>query len=149
MTNANPKNMNTNPNTIAIIGMTGRFPGAGNIDEYWRNLAAGIESVSFFSDEELTASGLDAAAVRKNPSCVAARGVVKGAEWFDAAFFNISAKEAEVIDPQQRMFLEASWEALEGAGYDPARVKGYVGVFAGMGNNTYYINNLHSRPDVR
>jgi acyl transferase domain-containing protein len=136
------------PNAIAIIGMSGRFPGAANVDEFWRNLVAGVESASIFSDEELAASGLDVAAVRKNPNCVASRGIVEKAEWFDAAFFNISATEAEVIDPQQRLFLEASWEALENAGYDSSRFKGSVGVFAGMGNNTYYLNNLHAHSDL-
>ena len=140
--------MDTNSQGIAIIGMSGRFPGARNVDEFWRNLVAGVESISFFTDEELAAAGLDVAGLRKDPGCVAARGIVAEAEWFDAAFFNISAREAEVTDPQQRLFLEASWEALENAGYDPARVSGYVGVYAGMSNNTYYLNNLHSHPDL-
>jgi len=140
--------MDTNYEGIAIIGMSGRFPGAGNVDEFWRNLVAGVESVSFFSDEELAAAGLDVAALRKDPSNVAARGVVKEAEWFDASFFNVSPKEAEVIDPQQRLFLEASWEVLENAGYDPARAKGYVGVYAGMSPNSYFWNNVYSHPDV-
>ncbi|EEF63174.1 beta-ketoacyl synthase N-terminal-like domain-containing protein [Pedosphaera parvula] len=133
---------------IAIIGMTGRFPGASNIEEFWRNLATGVESISTFSDDELAASGLDVAAIRKTPGYVAARGILKNAEWFDAAFFGMNSKEAEVTDPQQRLFLEGAWEALEHAGYDPERYAGSVGVYAGMGNNTYYINNLHLRPDV-
>jgi amino acid adenylation domain-containing protein len=140
--------MDTNYEGIAIIGMSGRFPGAGNVDEFWRNLLAGVESISFFSDEELAASGLDVAQLRKDPSNVAARGVVKDAEWFDAALFNISPKEAEVIDPQQRLFLEASWEVLENAGYDPARAKGYIGVYAGMSPNSYFWNNVFSHPDA-
>jgi acyl transferase domain-containing protein len=133
---------------IAIIGMSGRFPGAANLDEFWRNLAAGTESISTFTDEELAAAGLDVAALRKDPSQVAARGIVRDAEWFDAPFFGMSAKQAEVTDPQQRLFLEASWEVLENAGYDPARVDGPVGVYAGMGDATYYLNNLHARPEL-
>ena len=133
---------------IAIIGMSGRFPGAQNVEEFWRNLAGGVESISFFTDEELTAAGLNVAEIRKDSSNVAARGVVKDPEWLDAAFFNISAKEAEVMDPQQRLFLEASWEVLENAGYDPARIKGYVGVYAGMSSNTYYWNNVHAHPEA-
>jgi acyl transferase domain-containing protein len=133
---------------IAIIGLSGRFPGAANVDEFWRNLVAGVESISTFTDEELAASGLDPAAVRKDPSQVPARGIVRDAEWFDAPFFGLSAKQAEVTDPQQRLFLEASWEVLENAGYDPARVEGPIGVYAGMGDATYYLNQLHSRTDI-
>jgi acyl transferase domain-containing protein len=105
---------------IAIIGMTGRFPGAANVDEFWRNLVAGVESISNFTDEELAASGLDGPVLRKDPSFVPARGILPDAEWFDAVFFGMNAKQAEVTDPQQRLFVEASWEALENAGYDPA-----------------------------
>lgn len=133
---------------IAIIGMSGRFPGAANVKEFWRNLVAGIESISTFTDAELAASGLDVAALRKDPSAVAARGILQHPEWFDAAFFGMNAKQAEVTDPQQRLFLEASWEALESAGYDAARVDGPIGVFAGCGDSTYYLNHLHSRPDI-
>jgi acyl transferase domain-containing protein len=133
---------------IAIVGLTCRFPGAANVDEFWRNLVAGKESISTFSDEELAASGLDVAALRKNPNYVAARGIVPDPEMFDALFFGISAKEAEVTDPQQRLFLEASWEALENAGYDPEREDSSIGVYAGMGRLTYYTKNLNSRPDV-
>ncbi|HWF17729.1 MAG TPA: amino acid adenylation domain-containing protein, partial [Verrucomicrobiae bacterium] len=133
---------------IAIIGLTGRFPGAADVDGFWRNLVAGVESICAFSDEELAASGLDVAALRKTPGYVAARGILEKADWFDAAFFGMNPKEAEVTDPQQRLFLEASWEALENAGYAPSQFQGSIGVYAGMGNNTYYLNNLHSRPDL-
>ncbi len=133
---------------IAIIGMTGRFPGAANVDEFWRNLEAGVESITRFTDEELAAGGLDVAALRKDPSYVAARGVLQNADWFDASFFGVNAKQAEVTDPQQRLFVEASWEALENAGYDPARVDGPIGVYAGMGLGTYYLKNVQTRPDV-
>jgi len=133
---------------IAIIGMSGRFPGAANVDEFWRNLVAGVESISTFTDEELAASGLDVAAVRKNPHEVPARGIVRDVEWFDAPFFGMSAKQAEVTDPQQRLFLEASWEVLENAGYDPARIEGPVGVYAGMGDATYYLHHVHARKDL-
>ncbi len=133
---------------IAIIGMTGRFPGAANLDEFWRNLVAGVESISTFTDEELAASGLDVPALRKDPSYVPARGILHNAEWFDAAFFGINGRHAEVTDPQQRLFFEASWEALENAGYDPERVDGRIGVYAGMSGSTYYLKNLHSKPDL-
>ena len=140
--------MDTNSNSIAIIGVSGRFPGAKNVDAFWKNLTAGVESISFFSDEELAASGVDVAELKKAPGYRAARGMIEQADWFDAAFFNISAKEAEVLDPQQRLFLEAAWEVMEDAGYDPARVKGYVGVYAGMSVNSYYMNNLYLRTDL-
>ena len=130
---------------VAIIGLTGRFPGAANVDEFWQNLAAGVESIATFSDEELRASGVDAAALRGNSDYVPARGILQDAEMFDAAFFGMNPKEAEVTDPQQRVFLEAAWQALENAGYDPERAPGPIGVYAGMSNNSYYLNNLLSR----
>ena len=140
--------MDTNCSGIAIIGMSGRFPGAGSVDRFWKNLVDGVEAISFFSDEELLASGVDVAALKKDPGYVAARSIVENPDLFDASFFSISSKEAEFIDPQQRLFLEASWEALEHAGYDPARTNGYVGVYAGMGGSSYYVNNVLSRPDL-
>ena len=140
--------MDENYNGIAIIGMSGRFPGASNVDEFWRNLVDGVESISTFTDEELAASGIDVAEVRKDPSYVVGRGVVKEAEWLDAAFFNIIASEAALLDPQQRLFLEASWEVLEDAGYDPAQYKNYIGVYGGMGFNTYFLHNGATHPDL-
>ena len=116
---------------IAIIGMAGRFPGAENVEELWANLVAGRENVSFFDDSELAASGLDPAELRSRGQYVPARGVLKDADCFDAAFFGVHPKEAEVMDPQQRVFLEACWEALERAGYAPNKMSGSVGVFAG------------------
>ena len=105
---------------IAIIGLHGRFPGAGSVEEVWANLVAGRETISFFSDAELTASGLDPAALRRAGHYVPARGVLKDAECFDAGFFGIHPKEAEVMDPQHRVFLEACWEALEQRAMRPA-----------------------------
>jgi len=133
---------------IAIIGMAGRFPGAESIEEFWTNLVAGKESISFFSDAELAESGLDAAALKRRGQYVPARGVLKEADCFDAAFFGIHPKEAEVTDPQQRVFLEACWAALERAGYAPSHVRGTVGVFAGVNCNTYFPNALQQRPDL-
>ncbi|MSU58570.1 MAG: amino acid adenylation domain-containing protein [Pedosphaera sp.] len=138
----------SNQEGIAIIGLTGRFPGAENVGEFWRNLVAGVESISTFSDEELAAAGLDIAAVQKIPAYIRSRGVLKDAECFDAAFFGVNPKEAEATDPQQRVFLEAAWSALESAGYTSENYRGAIGVFAGMSNNSYYLHNLHSRRDV-
>ena len=133
---------------VAIIGMAGRFPGAESVGELWANLLAGKECVSFFGDEELADSGLDIAALRRRGQYVAARGVLKDADCFDAAFFGIHPKEAEVMDPQQRVFLEACWSALETAGYAPGDAPGTVGVFAGATFNTYYQHVLQRRPDL-
>ncbi|MEO6191568.1 MAG: amino acid adenylation domain-containing protein, partial [Thermoanaerobaculia bacterium] len=126
---------------IAIIGMAGRFPGAGSVEELWRNLTGGVESISFFSDDELRVAGV-AEADLANPRYVRARGVVDGADRFDAPFFGYSPREAEVVDPQQRLFLECAWEAFEDAGHEPASFPGDVGVFAGAGMNTYILNFL-------
>ena len=134
---------------IAIIGLHGRFPGAGSVEEFWANLVAGRETVSFFSDAELTASGLDPAALRRAGHYVPARGVLRDAECFDAGFFGIHPKEAEVMDPQHRVFLEACWEALERAGYAPGRIQEVVGIYAGATFNTYYLHALHPRPELR
>ena len=134
---------------IAIIGLHGRFPGAGSVEEFWANLVAGRETISFFSDAELTASGLDPAALRRAGHYVPARGVLKDAECFDAGFFGIHPKEAEVMDPQHRVFLEACWEALERAGYAPGRIQQIVGIYAGATFNTYYLHALHPRPELR
>jgi acyl transferase domain-containing protein/acyl carrier protein len=125
---------------VAIVGMAGRFPGAENLEQYWDNLQRGVESVTFFSDEELAAAGVDPELLR-NPRFVRARGVLQGAELFDAVFFGLSPAEAKMIDPQHRVFLEAAWEALERSGYAPGAAQLNVGVYAGASLNTYLIEN--------
>ena len=136
----------TNLDGIAVVGLAGRFPKARNAREYWANLLAGRECLTTYTEEELAAAGCH---LGEHPEKrVRSRGVLENADLFDAAFFGYSPKEAEIMDPQQRVFLEAAWEALENAGYDPARVPGPVGVFAGAGINTYYPTNINSRPDV-
>jgi acyl transferase domain-containing protein/glutamate-1-semialdehyde aminotransferase len=131
---------------IAIIGMAGRFPGAGSVDELWQNLCAGVESTTFFSDAELDPN-IDAN-LKQSPNYVKARGIIDGADRFDAAFFGVSPREAEITDPQQRVFLEIAWAALENAGCDPNTFNGSIGVYAGTGNNTYFPNNIAGRSDV-
>jgi phthiocerol/phenolphthiocerol synthesis type-I polyketide synthase E len=121
---------------IAIIGMSGRFPGARTLDDFWRNLRDGIESISFFSDEELQASGIPSF-LSQNPNYVPARAILDDVELFDAAFFGFSPREAALMDPQHRLFLEAAWEALESAGYDPETYEGVIGVYAGASTNSY------------
>ena len=135
--------------SIAIVGLHGRFPGARTVDELWANLIAGRESISFFSDAELAEAGLNPAALARTGHYVPARGILEDAEYFDAAFFGIHPKEAEVMDPQQRVFLEGCWEALERAGYAPTRIRGAVGVYAGATHNTYYLHHLHGLPELR
>jgi acyl transferase domain-containing protein/glutamate-1-semialdehyde aminotransferase len=139
---------NTTLDGVAIIGMTGRFPGARNIGEFWRNLLAGVESISHFEPRELETSVLEDSSAREDPRYVPARGILDGIELFDAEFFGINPKEAQTLDPQQRLFLEAAWEALERAGYDPAATGGSVGVFAGMSNNSYFAANLKEHRDL-
>ena len=131
---------------IAIIGMAGRFPGARNLDEFWENLKAGVESISFFSDHELESTGLYTDLL-KDPRLVKAAGVLEDVDLFDASFFGFSPREAEITDPQQRLFLECAWEALENAGYDSETFEGLIGVYAGTSMNTYLMN-LYSNPDL-
>ncbi len=126
---------------IAIIGMAGRFPGANDIEEFWRNLRDGVESISAFTDEELQSSGIDPALLH-DPDYVKAAGVLKDAQWFDAAFFGFNPREADLMDPQHRQFLEVAWAALERAGYNPGTYSGAIGVYAGVGLNSYLLFNL-------
>ena len=133
---------------IAIVGMAGRFPGARNVGELWRNLLEGRETISHFRADELEPAPAEDMAARANPAYVRARGILDDIELFDAGFFGINPKEAEVLDPQQRVFLETAWEALEDAGYDPQNFTGPIGMFAGASNNCYYLQNLLNRKDV-
>jgi non-ribosomal peptide synthase protein (TIGR01720 family) len=128
---------------VAIIGMAGRFPRARSVDEFWRNLRDGVECVSFFTEQELEEEGVDPSLLAA-PGYVKAKGMLDDIELFDAAFFGITPAEAESMDPQQRLFLESAWEALENAGYDPGRYKGAISVFAGVSLNSYLMLNLLS-----
>lgn len=135
---------------VAIIGMAGRFPGAADVSKLWANLLAGAETTSFFKEHELDVSV--SPELRRDPNYVRARGVIEGVELFDAAFFGIPPSEVTVMDPQQRIFLEIAWEALENSGYAPdspamARL-GAVGIYAGTYNNTYYSSQVLKRPDL-
>src|SRR5712691_2851374 len=145
--NDSPESDHLNGLEIAIIGMVGRFPGAKNIDEFWQNLQHGVESVSFFSEEELKSSGV-ASTLLNDHHYVKAGAILNDVELFDAAFFGFNPREAEVMDPQQRLFLECAWEALESAGYDSETYEGLIGVYAGAGMNTYLFN-LYANSAVR
>jgi acyl transferase domain-containing protein/acyl carrier protein len=133
---------------VAIIGMTGRFPGARNIDQFWQNLCNGVESISFFTDKELSASNIDQALLH-NPKFVSADGVIDDMDMFDAEFFNYTPREAEILDPQHRLFLECAWEVMESAGYDSESYDGRVGVYASANLSSYLIRNILSNPDLR
>ncbi|MHB8519307.1 MAG: hybrid non-ribosomal peptide synthetase/type I polyketide synthase [Limisphaerales bacterium] len=130
---------------IAIIGMAGRFPRAKDLEAFWQNLRNGTESVSFFSEAELEADGVDVPA--NHPDYVKAGAILEEADRFDAGFFGITPREAELMDPQHRLALECAWEALENAGCDSAQYAGSIGVFFGMSLNTYLQANLLSHPE--
>jgi acyl transferase domain-containing protein/thioesterase domain-containing protein len=130
---------------VAIIGMVGRFPGANSVDELWQNLCQGIESTTFFADRELDPS-IDPQLI-KNPHYIKARGIIADGECFDADFFGINPSEAEVIDPQSRIFLELVVAALETAGY-AGTFDGLIGLYAGCSQNTYFTNHLAGRQDI-
>jgi len=132
---------------IAVIGLAGRFPGANNIDQFWENLKNGVEAISFFSDEELKEAGVPEQ-LRLDSNYVAAKGILDDIAGFDASFFNIPPREAELIDPQQRIFLECAWEALECAGYNPFNFAGRIGTFASASKNTYLLFNLITCPEL-
>lgn len=132
--------------SIAVIGMAGRFPGARNIEEFWERLRDGVETITFFSDEELLEAGVSRELLAQ-PNYVKARGLLDDADMFDATFFGFTPREAEIMNPQHRVLLECAWEALENAGYDPERYRAPVGVFAGGGLNMYLLN-VAMQPDV-
>ncbi len=139
----------TESSDIAVIGMHGRFPGAGSIDELWRHLRAGRELITRFSDEELRRAGVDEATLA-DPQYVKARPILAGIEYFDAPFFGYTPREAEIMDPQHRLFLESAWAAFEDAGYDVARYSkgaGAVGVYAGASLSSY-MANIYSHADL-
>ncbi|WP_405145064.1 SDR family NAD(P)-dependent oxidoreductase [Sphaerisporangium sp. NBC_01403] len=131
----------TSGTDIAIVGMSGRFPGASGVAELWTNIRAGLSGITRFTDEELRAAGVPEDLLQ-DPSYVKAGAVIDGVELFDAGFFGFSPKEAQILDPQQRLFLEHSHEALEDAGCDPTRFDGAIGVFGGGAWSSYLQNNL-------
>ena len=136
------------PEGIAVIGMSGRFPGARNIDDFWRNLCDGVESIAFFSNQELEESGFNVKAVDL-PNFVRSGRILDNVEGFDAAFFGYTPREAELMDPQHRLFLECAWEALEHAGYDSERCNEWIGVYGGVALNGYLLYNLFLNPEIR
>lgn len=131
---------------IAIIGMAGRYPRSRNLDEFWDHLRNGDELITFFTDEELLARGVDSAVVT-SPQFVKAAVVLDDMDLFDPSFFGFTRREAELLDPQHRLFLETAWEALENAGYSSDSYDGLIGVYAGAGINSYFLVNLFNNPN--
>lgn len=126
---------------IAVVGMAGRFPGANSMEEFWSNLKHGVESIRFYSEEEVIASGV-APEMARDPNFVPAAGGIDHEFDFDAEFFDFTPREAEILDPQQRIALESAWEALESAACNPETYQGRIGVIAGVSLNTYLLFNL-------
>ena len=141
-----PRAEGATPNAVAIVSMAGRFPGAPDLDRFWTNLRDGVESIAPVSDDELRRQGVDEATL-SNPRYVKAASTLDGVDLFDASFFGYSPREAELLDPQQRLFLECAWEALERAGYDPKLYPGEIGVWAGASFNAY-MTNIFSNPEI-
>jgi acyl transferase domain-containing protein len=134
------------PESIAIIGMSGRFPKADNLEQYWRNLRDGIECISFFSDPDPAAEE-ESGPGPGSPLFVSAGGVLEGMDLFDAPFFGLSARDAEGTDPQQRVFLECAWHSLEAAGYNPETYPGLIGVFAGAALS-FYLSDIYTNREA-
>jgi acyl transferase domain-containing protein len=124
---------------IAVIGMAGRFPGANNIIEFWENLKNGVETIAFFSPEEVQ-TGADPENLNQS-NYVKAKGTLQRIEYFDADFFGYSPREADIMDPQMRIFYECVWHALEDAGYDPGTYKKLIGLYAGARSSFYWEAN--------
>ncbi|MGJ8618143.1 MAG: type I polyketide synthase, partial [Sulfitobacter sp.] len=132
---------------IAIVGMSVDVPGAQGTDAYWANLRDGVESIRRLSEAELLAAGETPEAIaRKN--YVPAAAVLDGFDAFDADFFGFSPKDAAILDPQHRKFLEVSWAAMEQAGHPPETISGPIGVYAGCGMGSYFYFNICSNPDL-
>src|SRR5437660_2240229 len=126
---------------LAIVGMSGRFPGASDVQSFWRNLVDGMISIQTFSEQQLLEAGLSPELIR-HPQYVRAGTVLEGIKDFDASFFGFTPREAQCLDPQHRLFLECTWEALEQAGYPPDSYSGLIGVFAGSHTSDYLEQNL-------
>lgn len=132
---------------IAVIGMSGRFPKARNLDDFWQNLRNRVESISFFSNQELESVGVDPSLLN-DPNYVKANAVLEDIELFDASFFDFSPRTAEIMDPQHRLFLETAWEALESASYDSKTYEGQISVYGSASISSYFLFNLFSNTEL-
>ena len=131
---------------IAIIGVSGRFPGAPDIETFWKNLVEGVNSIARIPDDELNLTPEEHQTLLKNPNFVQKGATIKDCDKFDAAFFGIYPREAQAMDPQHRLFLECCWESIEDAGYNPYAYEGSIGVYGGSYMNTYVLSSLASNP---
>lgn len=136
-----------NLDAIAIVGMAIRFPGANSVEQFWQNLQQGVESISFFSESDMIAAGLNPELIQ-NSRYVKARSILENVEQFDAKFFGFTPREAAITDPQHRIMLECAWESLENAGYNSETYPGRIGVYAGMGLSSYSLFNLYPNRDL-
>lgn len=136
------------PSAIAVIGMAGRFPGADSVSEFWENLRHGRECITTLSEEALTAAGVSATTLA-DPAYVRRAAMLNGIEEFDAEYFGMTPYTARMMDPQQRLFLQTAWHALEDSGYDPQTYDGSVGVFASSTASGYLMDNLMSHRDTK
>nr|WP_113868425.1 type I polyketide synthase [Brenneria salicis]NMN92810.1 acyl transferase domain-containing protein [Brenneria salicis ATCC 15712 = DSM 30166]RBP59744.1 acyl transferase domain-containing protein [Brenneria salicis ATCC 15712 = DSM 30166]RLM29851.1 beta-ketoacyl synthase [Brenneria salicis ATCC 15712 = DSM 30166] len=132
---------------IAVVGMSARFPGAEDVTAFWRNLLEGVETISTFSEEELRESGIEEDLIASS-NYIRRRGILGNAQDFDAHFFDITPRDAEIMDPQHRIFLECCWHAFENAGYVPDTYPGKVGVFGGTGT-AWHLNKVNTHPEVQ
>ncbi|GAA2898270.1 hypothetical protein GCM10010517_63360 [Streptosporangium fragile] len=132
---------------VAVVGMALRVPGARTPEDFWRNLRGGVESIKTFTEEELLADGAAPEEIA-HPDYVPAFGALDDMAGFDARFFGLSPREAQMLDPQHRLFLECAWEALEHAGHPSDATEAVTGVYAGVGENSYFLNNLLPNGDL-
>ena len=131
---------------VAVVGMSGRFPGADTLEEFWSNLREGVESITHFTVEELRAAGVSDEELA-SPDYVRSIGKLRDVQRFDAAFFGYSPREAEMLEPGHRLFLECAWEALEDAGQAPGSGS-RVGVYAGAGHSGYTERHVMGNPEL-
>lgn len=134
------------PETIAVVGMAGRFPGADSVSTFWDNLRRGTESIVTLSEDELIAAGVSEKSLA-NPAYVRRAALLRGIDEFDADFFGFTPQDARMMDPQHRLFLQCAWHALEDAGYDPAQIDDSVGVYGTSSTSGYLLHNLVSHYD--
>lgn len=139
--NKTPQKIMTQSNEIAVVGMAGRFPGANTLKQFWENLTQGVESITLFTEKDLQATGVTPSTYEKH-NYVKARGIIEGVEYFDASFFDYTAKEIELMDPQLRILHECVWEALEDAGYTSDEYEGLIGLYTGSGANYNWLQNI-------
>jgi polyketide synthase PksJ len=132
---------------VSVIGISLHIPGAASIEEFWQNLITGTETISFFKEEELEGS-TSYQVIQGHARLIPVGGVLGDIALFDADFFGYPPREAELMDPQQRLFLEYAWRALEDAGYVGETYPGTIGVYAGVGWNTYILNQVLANPGV-